>query len=149
MIGPSSELAAGSPWGTPSTSLTQALAPAQRDERSFQGLLDRSQQGADAAGATGRSQAFGQTLRGAAEQLVATAFIQPLFQHMRDDPFRSDRFHGGAGEKAFAPLLHTELADRVASAPGWPLVDSIVRSLTPGERAPADAQPRNRIDTRG
>ncbi|MEM9295873.1 MAG: hypothetical protein AAGA57_08735, partial [Planctomycetota bacterium] len=83
MIGPSSELAAGSPWGSTSTSLTQALAPAQRDERSFQGLLDRSQRGGDAVGATGRSQATGQTLRGAAEQLVATAFIQPLFQHMR------------------------------------------------------------------
>ncbi|MEM7681718.1 MAG: hypothetical protein AAF288_07165 [Planctomycetota bacterium] len=110
-----------------------AQTPAAPDP-SFQHLLDRRAEGAaipQAGPGSDTGESGKDPLREAAQQLVAIALVKPMFEHMRNDTFRTDRFHGGAGEKAFAPMLHNELADRVTSAPGWPLVDSVVRALRP------------------
>ncbi len=70
--------------------------------------------------------------REAAEQLVATALIQPMLNAMQDDPFRSDLFHGGAGENAFMPQLNQILSDRMVGREDFGLVDEITRYLSAG-----------------
>jgi len=52
-------------------------------------------------------------VREQARKLVATTFVSPLLARMREDPFRSDLFHGGFAEDAFGAQLDTILADRI------------------------------------
>lgn len=54
-----------------------------------------------------------QTVRAQARKLVATTFISPLLARMREDPFRSDLFHGGFAEDTFGAQLDTIFADRI------------------------------------
>jgi len=70
--------------------------------------------------------------RQAAEQLVATTFVQPLLRQMRQDPLRSELMHGGLAEDAFSAQLDTQLADRIVRRTHWPLVDRIVQSVMGG-----------------
>jgi hypothetical protein len=101
------------------------------DEALTQGL----RRGGQAAGPDARAQAAYE----AAQQLVATTFIQPVLDQVRQDPFRSELFHGGFAEDAFQQQLDVQLSQRiVASArdgdslrsPGLPVVDSVFRKLT-------------------
>lgn len=97
----------------------------------------------------------------AARQLVSSAFIQPLLAQMREDPFRSEMFHGGMGEDAFGQQLDTLLSDRIvqgmsaqdptdgrlaAQGTGLSLVDAVYRRLM---RQPQPAPSQGRLDTRG
>ncbi|MFG0328742.1 MAG: hypothetical protein ACF8PN_02480 [Phycisphaerales bacterium] len=70
-----------------------------------------------------------ETVRRAAEELVATAFVQPMFKMMREDPLRSDLLPVSAGEKSFGPLLDAELAKRITRSARFDLVDSVARDL--------------------
>lgn len=74
-------------------------------------------------------------LKAAAEQLVSTAFIQPLLAQMRDDPFKVDMFHGGRGEQIFGQQLDTLISERVTSSANFPVVDSIVNSFMPAQQS--------------
>jgi hypothetical protein len=49
----------------------------------------------------------------AAKQLVATAFLKPMFEMIEKDPLKSDLLHGGFGESAFRDHLHTVLRERM------------------------------------
>ncbi len=72
-------------------------------------------------------------LREASQQIVANAFILPLLQQIRDDPFKSELFHGGFAEDAFGQQLDTILADRIAQRSGGPgasIADAVYRSLS-------------------
>lgn len=73
------------------------------------------------------------TLRESAEQLVATTFIMPMLAKMREDPFKSDLFHGGQTEEVFGQRLDTILAERIVSKADFPIVDAVYRSVA--ERA--------------
>lgn len=88
-------------------------------------------------------------LRSAAEQLVATTFIMPLFSQLRNDPMASEMFHGGRGEKVFQQQLDQILSDRISTGSGFDLVDTVAdyfagrrggaseaRSVLGGEAAP-------------
>lgn len=66
-----------------------------------------------------------QELRSAAEQLVATTFIMPLFSQLRNDPMASEMFHGGRGEKVFQQQLDQILSDRISTGAGFDLVDTV------------------------
>lgn len=72
-----------------------------------------------------------QDLRAAADQLVSTAFIRPLLAQARQDPFKSDLFHGGRGEEIFGEQLDGILADRITSAAGFSLTEAVVRHFRP------------------
>ena len=52
-------------------------------------------------------------VRTAAREFVAIGLVQPLFALMRNDPFKSDLFHGGQGEEMFGPMLDQHLASRI------------------------------------
>ena len=76
--------------------------------------------------------------RTAAEQFVATAFVMPMLAQMRNDPFRSDLFHGGFAEDAFQGRLDTILADRVTQRADLSLVDSILDHILNTRAKPHD-----------
>ncbi len=73
------------------------------------------------------------TLRKTAEQLVATTFIMPMLAKMREDPFKSDLFHGGQTEDVFGQRLDTILSERIVSKADFEIVDAVYRSVA--ERA--------------
>ena len=65
-------------------------------------------------------------IRESAEKLVASAFVLPMLQQLRESPFETEMFAPGQGEKLFRQRLDTMLADRIAGSPGFPLVDTLV-----------------------
>ncbi|MHC4429988.1 MAG: hypothetical protein ACYS0D_15525 [Planctomycetota bacterium] len=71
-----------------------------------------------------------QQLRSAAEQLVASSFIQPILAQLRESPFAAGPFAPGLTERQFAPLLDQHLADRIVRGANLPLVDVIVERLS-------------------
>lgn len=68
-----------------------------------------------------------QQVREAAEQFVSTAFLMPLLEQARQDPFKSDLFHGGQGEEMFGQQLDQHYADTMVRGIDFPLVDAIER----------------------
>jgi Rod binding domain-containing protein len=64
--------------------------------------------------------------REAATQLVSSAFIVPVLKAMRESADLAGPFAPGEAERRFAPLLDEQIADRIASAANFPLVDAIV-----------------------
>lgn len=114
---------------TPTTTLTDE-APrlaALNGDRSvasapvFNGFLDRAR-------TEGQSEA--EQLREAAEKLVATTLIMPMFEQLRNDPLATDLFHGGRGEKIFQQQMDQVLSDRIAGATRFDLVDSVYKQLS-------------------
>ena len=69
-------------------------------------------------------------IRESAKELVATAFLKPMFKMMREDPLRSDVIPISKGEKMFGPMLDAQMAKQMTDRGTYPLVEAIVRSLT-------------------
>lgn len=87
----------------------------------------------DLAGQAGEARRAQQAeLREAAEQLVSSVFFLPMLQQMRDDPFRTDLFHGGTGEDLFGHHLDTMLADEITTASRLPLTETIYQKMAQG-----------------
>lgn len=99
----------------------------------FAGLLDRAR--TEGAGKE-------EQLREAAEKLVSTTFIMPLFAQLRDDPLATNLMHGGRSEKIFQQQLDQILSDRVAGATRFDLVDAVYNQLNRSLTGKA-------VDTRG
>ena len=87
----------------------------------FAGLLDRAR----SEGGTNEEQ-----LREAAEKLVSTTFIMPMFEKLRDDPLAANLMHGGRGEKIFQQQLDQVLSDRIAGATRFDLVESVYQQIS-------------------
>ena len=80
-----------------------------------------------------------ETLLELSGELVSAAFLQPIFSTMRESTFGADTpLSPGAGEKAFAPLLHQHLATAVSSASRFSLADTLVDRLAPYRPEPAE-----------
>ncbi len=62
------------------------------------------------------------------EKLVSTTFFQPMLAQMRDDPFKTDMFHGGFAEDAFGGQLDVMFADQMASRSALPAAKKITDS---------------------
>ena len=86
-----------------------------------------------------------ETLRTASQQLVATTFIQPMLARMREDPFKSDLFHGGQAEEVFGQQLDTLLAERIVSRADFSIVDAVYRAIA--DRAPNPQGMNTEVDT--
>lgn len=65
----------------------------------------------------------------AATQLVSTAFILPVLEDMQEGIFRAEMFAANTVEKRFAPLLNQRIADSIAAAANFPLVEALVNHL--------------------
>lgn len=68
-------------------------------------------------------------VREAADQLVSTAFILPLLEQVRSDPFKSDLFHGGRGEEVFGQQLDVIFADNITQSANFGISDALVRQF--------------------
>lgn len=89
-------------------------------------------------------------LREAAEQLVSTTLIMPLFDQLRSDPLAANLFHGGQAESVFRRQLDQTLADRIAGSSGFDLVDSIYDQFAKYAKASAGAHGLDKgVDLRG
>jgi len=110
----------------------------------FKALLNRSGPFTErrAPVAEHRMPSTNSSLREAAGQLVADAFILPLLKTMHDSPLRatSGPFAAGAAEKRFMPLLDQQFADRITQSDQFPLVDSVVKHLSKASRMPPDGR---------
>ncbi len=62
-------------------------------------------------------------------QLVASTFIKPMLDEMRNSPFKNEMFSGGQGEKVFGSQLDSIIAERVTSSSDNSLVASIYSRL--------------------
>jgi len=87
----------------------------------FNGFMDRA-----------RSEGQGEQahLREAAEKLVSTTLIMPMFEQLRNDPLATNLFHGGRGEKIFQQQMDQVLSDRIAGATRFDLVDAVYKQLS-------------------
>jgi len=112
----------------PPASAGAAGAIEAADHTDFSAQLDRAVTGRD-------PEKRAQQAEQAAQQLVATAFIRPMLEELGRATFASDQFKPGAGEKRMRPLLDAEIADRIAAAPSFPLVDA-VRDRLLGDHRP-------------
>ncbi len=90
------------------------------EQRAFAGVLARAQ---DAP--AGPNQA-----RQAAEQLVATALVQPILKQLRETNGAAEPFKPGPGEQAFQQLMDTHLSEKLVHSSRWALVDEITKRLT-------------------
>lgn len=67
--------------------------------------------------------------RDAAEQLVSTAFVQPILSGLREMNNAAPPFAPTQAEKQFGPLLDAQLADRYVAGQNFPLVDRLAAQL--------------------
>ena len=68
--------------------------------------------------------------RTAAEGLVATSFIKPVLQQVRDSNNAPAPFGPTQAEKQFGSLLDNQLADEIVHASQFSIVDRIVENFT-------------------
>lgn len=101
---------------------TRLAAPTDRDPSApvFAGFMDRARtEGGDPE----------DQLREAAEKLVSTTLIMPLFEQLRNDPLASNLINGGRTEKIFQQQMDQVLSDRIAGATRFDLVDAVYKQL--------------------
>lgn len=94
----------------------------------FNGFMDR---------ARSEGQSEDAQLREAAEKLVATTLIMPMFEQLRNDPLAANLFHGGRGEEIFQQQMDQVLSDRIAGATRFDLVDSVYKHLSDAAKGKA------------
>ncbi len=66
-------------------------------------------------------------LHGVAVQFVGMAFFFPMLQQARNNPFKTDMFHGGFAEDTFGNQMDLQLADRMAQRDTAGLVSAMVQ----------------------
>ncbi|MBI1367589.1 MAG: hypothetical protein GC162_02930 [Planctomycetes bacterium] len=70
-----------------------------------------------------------QQVRDAATEMVSMALVLPMLKMARNDPFKSDLFHGGQGEDAFGAQLDQIRAQQVAGSVSTNLVEAVYRQF--------------------
>ena len=86
--------------------------------------------------------------REAAEQLVASALLQPMFEQLREGQFEADFLKPRPGRDAFEQKLHTRLADDMVQRMDLPIVDAVTRFVTK-DQGGASSQPGMEVDRHG
>jgi hypothetical protein len=88
-------------------------------------------------------------VRQAADKLVSSALLKPLFDQMRSSPFKVARFHGGQGEKAFMQQLHAILGDRISQSANFGVGDAVYDKMTRYLNPAGEATPSREVNTYG
>jgi Rod binding domain-containing protein len=70
-----------------------------------------------------------QQARGAAEQFVSIAMVQPLLSQLRQTNQAAPPFAPSNAEKQFQSLFDAQVAERITSAKQFPLVDAVATQL--------------------
>ena len=127
-----------------SPEMTQAPAQ-QRGAAGFMASL-----GASLKPGEGDKQSEQQQAEDAAQKLVASAFLKPMFDQLRENTFKTKFFDGGRGEKAFTQRLHTRLGDRLSKQMDLPLTDAVTRFvMQKGAASDSVQQTGNEVDRHG
>ncbi len=72
--------------------------------------------------------------REAAEQLVATVFVEPILATLHAGNLAVEPFAPGSAERRFTPFLDQQLAQRIVAGANFGLVDRITEQLFSGHR---------------
>jgi hypothetical protein len=67
--------------------------------------------------------------RKAAEQLVSTALVQPIFKRLRDSNNAAAPFAPNQAERTFGAMRDAALAQRMVGSQRWALVDQLARRM--------------------
>lgn len=110
---------------TCATPLPGAAAVRAKEGGAVSGFAQAMSSARSAVKAEAQREKQADEVRHAAEQLVSSTFIMPLFEQLRSDPLAANMFHGGRGESIFQQQLDQELSDRIASGAGFDLVDAV------------------------
>jgi len=70
-----------------------------------------------------------QRARTAAEQLVSTALVQPIFKRLRESNNAAAPFGPNQAERMFGSMLDARHAERMVSSQRWGLVDQLARRM--------------------
>jgi Rod binding domain-containing protein len=103
-----------------------ARPTADEFEKRMEAAAAAAAQGADLAGLDPER---ADTLREASRELVSITFVQPMLAKMREDPFKTDLFHGGRTEEIFGQRLDAVLSERITSRADFSIVDAVYRQL--------------------
>jgi len=76
-----------------------------------------------------RSRAAGQDPREGAEELVAMTLVQPILAQLRDSSMAAEPFKPTEAEQRFGALHDAEVARRIVSSSGFPLVEALARQM--------------------
>jgi Rod binding domain-containing protein len=106
--------------GDPSVARSRALD----EQAGFASVLSRAQARPGAESRTPQQRA-----REAAEQLVATALVQPVLKQLRETNNAVEPFKPNSAEKSFSQMMDTELSQRIVKSRGWALVDRVADTL--------------------
>ena len=109
------------PLGHLASSLPPALEAGAVSGSPFKAQLDAAR----SAGSRDEKQ----QVREAAEKLVASAFILPLLEQVREQKKENDPFYGGMAEDLFGAQMDTMLADDLVKGSRLPLVDGIYQQI--------------------
>lgn len=101
-------------------SLLRPASTLQTEQRSFADLLAQQ---------TGAEDTPEQRARKAAEQLVSTALVQPIFKRLRESNKAPAPFGPNQAERMFGSMLDTRHAERMVSSQRWGLVDQLARRM--------------------
>lgn len=92
--------------------------------------------GADAVDKEATDAAFAEKLKRAkenmgktAQTMVAQMLVLPLLKQVRDDPFKSEMFHGGFGEDVFGAQLDEQFSQQLANIDRMPLTQTVAKDL--------------------
>ena len=81
--------------------------------------------------------------RSAAEQLISTALVQPIFKRLRESNRAAPPFGPTPTERSFGPMLDAGFAQRMVHSQHWGLVDSLAQRMLKkmgGDTAPLPAK---------
>jgi hypothetical protein len=82
--------------------------------------------------------------REAATSYVASAFLMPILGYLHESPFElKPPFAPGVGEKRFSTMVDQHMADRIAKASNFGLVETIVKRYASGSPTSATIEPLN------
>ncbi|MEM7625094.1 MAG: rod-binding protein [Planctomycetota bacterium] len=84
--------------------------------------------------------------RESAEQLIASAFILPVLEEVRNSPFKTEMFSGGRAEEVFGQQLDVIFAERITQSAGFGLSEALIRQF---DQSPAPGSQEPKVDLRG
>ncbi len=106
--------------GDPSIARQQSI----ENQASFSSVLSRAQTRPDKA-----NQSPEQKAREAAEQLVATALVQPVLKQLRETNNAAEPFKPNSAERSFGQMMDTQLSQRIVGSKSWALVGRVAQTL--------------------
>lgn len=106
--------------GDPSVARQQSI----ENQASFASVLSRAQTRPDKVNQTPEQKA-----REAAEQLIATALVQPVLKQLRETNNAAEPFKPNSAERSFGQMMDTQLSQRIVGSKSWALVDRVAETL--------------------